>query len=36
MNTLATGFNTMADQLDETLQEQQILVGAIPHEYVLR
>ena len=32
MNTLATGFNTMADQLDETLQEQQILVGAIPHE----
>ncbi len=32
MNTLATGFNTMADQLNETLQEQQILVGAIPHE----
>lgn len=32
MNTLATGFNTMADQLDETLQEQQVLIGAIPHE----
>lgn len=32
MNTLAMGFNSMADHLDETLQEQQILVGAIPHE----
>ncbi len=32
MNTLASGFNTMADQLNETLQEQQILIGSIPHE----
>jgi signal transduction histidine kinase len=32
MNTLASGFNTMAGQLDDTLKEQQILVGAIPHE----
>jgi signal transduction histidine kinase len=32
MNTLASGFNTMAAQLEETLQEQQILIGAIPHE----
>ncbi len=32
MNTLADGFNKMAEQLDETLHEQQILIGAIPHE----
>jgi two-component system sensor histidine kinase RstB len=32
MDTLAKGFNSMAEQLDETLKEQQILIGAIPHE----
>lgn len=32
MNTLAKGFNNMADQLNNTLQEQQVLIGAIPHE----
>ncbi len=32
MNTLAQGFNTMAEQLDHTIKEQQVLIGAIPHE----
>ncbi|MCD5380888.1 ATP-binding protein [Candidatus Gracilibacteria bacterium] len=32
MDTLAQGFNSMADQLNSTLQEQQVLIGAIPHE----
>ena len=32
MNTLAMGFNNMADQINETMQEQQLLIGAIPHE----
>jgi signal transduction histidine kinase len=32
MNTLATGFNSMAERLHDTIQEQQILIGAIPHE----
>jgi signal transduction histidine kinase len=32
MNTLAQGFNNMADALNDTLQEQQTLIGAIPHE----
>lgn len=29
---LAQSFNDMADQLKSVLQEQQILIGAIPHE----
>ncbi|MEE9326088.1 MAG: ATP-binding protein [Cocleimonas sp.] len=32
MNILALEFNNMAESLDETLKEQQILIGAIPHE----
>jgi signal transduction histidine kinase len=32
MNTLARGFNHMAEELNETLLEQQVLIGAIPHE----
>jgi signal transduction histidine kinase len=32
MNTLASGFNTMAERLDKKIQEQQVMIGAIPHE----
>ena len=32
MNTLAMGFNNMAYKINETMQEQQLLIGAIPHE----
>ncbi|MCF6188997.1 MAG: ATP-binding protein [Cocleimonas sp.] len=32
MDTLAIGFNHMADELKNIMQEQQILIGAIPHE----
>jgi signal transduction histidine kinase len=32
LDTLAKGFNHMADALNHTLQEQQVLIGAIPHE----
>jgi signal transduction histidine kinase len=32
MNTLASGFNTMAERLDKMIQEQQVMIGAIPHE----
>lgn len=32
INELARDFNRMADQLDQIIQDQQVMIGAIPHE----
>ena len=29
---LATSFNAMADQIESTIKEQEVMIGAIPHE----